>query len=92
MKRDQNFVFPPVFFKPGNLHPIQFSYVAPYPYGDGNVYAIYINGQTTLPERIHYNQIQNSIVDFEGIYLKMLSNAESRVATMIKNKKTYFKK
>lgn len=76
--------FPKVFFKVDRLQPREFTFLCNYPYCAG-AYAIYLNEQTKLPERIHYSEINSSYETYELCFDEILKRAETAVET-IKNR------
>lgn len=74
--------FPKVFYKVDRRQPHKFTFLCDYPYCDG-MYAVYLNEQTKLPERIHYSEI--NFESYDLCFEVILKQAEVTVET-IKNR------
>jgi len=54
---------PPEFWKFGRFHLVHFTFLCEYPYETPGVYAVYLNHETKLPERIPLAALNNQMVN-----------------------------
>lgn len=76
------FEFPLVFYKFGEIEPIKFTFLCAYPCNSN--YAVYLNEQTKLPERVHHSDIIH--FDYDDCFEKILNAAKSTVDLILKIK------
>jgi len=74
---------PSKFWRHGRLHPIEFTFLCEYPYGDKKSYAIYLNQQTKEPERIYLPHIEAYNLDYNFVYQYCFKGAISSLEIIL---------
>ena len=75
---------PQTFYLPGDLYPIEMTYLCEYPYQTPGVYAIYLNAQTKQPQRVYLPSIRAELLSRELVFKGILKTAQEREASIRK--------
>ena len=78
---------PAEFWKNGRLHPVKYTFLAEYPYGEKGVYAIYLNNQTKEPERVYLPHIAARQLEHNLIYQDCFDGAISALKIILESMK-----
>ncbi len=78
---------PETFYLVGDIHPIKMTFLCEYPYQTPGIYAVYLNGQTKQPERVHIPTIHGFQLDRERVFERVLKNAKNRLEIIVEQMK-----
>lgn len=76
-------IAPPVFYQIGDIHPIKMTFLCEYPYPTPGIYAVYLNGQSKQPERVHLPTVEAFQTDYARVYARILSSARHRLKMIV---------
>lgn len=76
---------PSVFYQIGDIHPVKMTFLCEYPYPTPGIYAVYLNGQSKQPERVHLPTIESFQTDYARVYNRILTSARRRVKMIVES-------